>query len=198
MGTGIAKGQNRARTAAEMAISSPLLDDITVDGATGVLLNIVGGLDLKMKEIQEAASLVQERAHEDANIIFGASIDDSMGESVKVTVIATGFDASERSAVIEGTAIRPVQVSHAGWAAQARTFGSNGPRHSDVVPVHRGCVGPLDTHGRETAVGGRVISRGSPLPDKSKSAGPPRTVQDTFPSLEHDWEVPAFQRKVPR
>ena len=98
MGTGIAKGNNRARLAAEMAISSPLLDDISVDGATGVLINIVGGPDLKMREIQEAASLVQEQAHEDANIIFGASIDEALGENVKVTVIATGFEQVERMA----------------------------------------------------------------------------------------------------
>src|SRR5439155_11680236 len=78
MGTGIAKGASRARIAAEMAIQSPLLDDISVEGATGVLINVVGGPDLKMKEIQEAASLVQEQAHEDANIIFGASIDESL------------------------------------------------------------------------------------------------------------------------
>src|SRR5277367_5293685 len=97
MGTGIAKGQNRARLAAEMAVASPLLDDISVEGATGVLINVVGGPDLKMKEIQEAASLVQEQAHEDANIIFGASIDETLGENVKVTVIATGFDAVQRA-----------------------------------------------------------------------------------------------------
>src|SRR3954471_6501199 len=100
MGTGCAKGQGRARLAAEMAVSSPLLDDISVEGATGVLLNIVGGPDMKMKEIEEAASLVQEQAHEDANIIFGATIDENMGEMIKVTVIATGFDhvATEVSA----------------------------------------------------------------------------------------------------
>src|SRR5215813_15073925 len=92
MGTGIAKGQNRARLAAEMAVSSPLLDDISVEGATGVLINIVGGPDMRMREIEEAATLVQEQAHEDANIIFGATIDETMGEAIKVTVIATGFD----------------------------------------------------------------------------------------------------------
>jgi cell division protein FtsZ len=92
MGTGCAKGQGRARLAAEMADHSPLLDDISVDGAMGVLINIVGGPDMKMKEIEEAASLVQEQAHEDANIIFGATIDENMGEMIKVTVIATGFD----------------------------------------------------------------------------------------------------------
>src|SRR5215469_9411560 len=101
MGTGIAKGQNRARLAAETAVTSPLLDDISVEGATGVLINIVGGPDLKMKEIQEAASLVQEQAHEDANIIFGASIDETLGENVKVTVIATGFDSAERQVAVE-------------------------------------------------------------------------------------------------
>ena len=126
MGTGIAKGQNRARVAAEMAVSSPLLDDISVDGATGVLINVVGGPDLKMREIQEAASLVQEQAHEDANIIFGASIDESLGDSVKVTVIATGFDVDgptpprERPAArIEGemgssTLVEPTRRHHPG------------------------------------------------------------------------------------
>src|SRR6185312_8451305 len=68
------------------------LDNISVDGATGVLINIVGGPDMKMREIQEAATLVQEQAHEDANIIFGATVDESMADMLKVTVIATGFD----------------------------------------------------------------------------------------------------------
>jgi cell division protein FtsZ len=96
MGTGCAKGEGRARLAAEQAIHSPLLDEISVQGATGVLINVVGGHDMKMKEIQEAASLVQEQAHEEANIIFGASIDESMGEALKVTVIATGFNKGAR------------------------------------------------------------------------------------------------------
>src|SRR5687767_12112222 len=103
MGTGCAKGEGRARLAAEQAIRSPLLDDISVNGATGVLINIVGGPDMKMREIQEAASLVQEQAHEDANIIFGASIDDTLGENVKVTVIATGFDADARAVAQESS-----------------------------------------------------------------------------------------------
>jgi hypothetical protein len=80
MGTGCAKGQGRARLAAEMAVSSPLLDDISVEGATGVLINIVGGPDMRMREIEEAATLVQEQAHEDANIIFGATVDETMGD----------------------------------------------------------------------------------------------------------------------
>ena len=115
MGTGCAKGEGRARIAAEQAITSPLLDNISVQGATGVLINVVGGPDMRMKEIQEAASLIQEQAHEDANIIFGASVDPNMGDVLKVTVIATGFDRSpaEMIAALEGAAAssRPVTRS---------------------------------------------------------------------------------------
>jgi len=92
MGTGCAKGDGRARLASELAVTSPLLDDLTVDGAMGVLINVVGGPDMRMREVSEAASLIQEQAHEDANIIFGATIDENMGDAIKVTVIATGFE----------------------------------------------------------------------------------------------------------
>src|SRR5690606_2334639 len=107
MGTGCAKGEGRARIAAEQAITSPLLDNISVQGATGGLINVVGGADMRMKEIQEAASLIQEQAHEDANIIFGASIDPNMADVLKVTVIATGFDRqpAEAAGYAEGAAV---------------------------------------------------------------------------------------------
>ena len=92
MGTGIARGDNRAEEAARMAISSPLLEDLSIDGAHGVLINITGGPDLSLFEVNEASSLIQEAAHEDANIIFGAVIDESMPEGeMRVTVIATGL-----------------------------------------------------------------------------------------------------------
>jgi cell division protein FtsZ len=93
MGTGYGKGKDRALDAARMAISSPLLDDVAVHGATGILLNFTAGPDVRLSEIEHAASLVQESAHEDANIIFGVVTDASMGDMVKVTVIATGFDS---------------------------------------------------------------------------------------------------------
>jgi cell division protein FtsZ len=92
MGTGYGKGQNRASDAARMAIASPLLDDVSVNGATGILLNFTAGPDVRLSEIEAAASLVQETAHEDANIIFGVVTDSTMGDMVKVTVIATGFE----------------------------------------------------------------------------------------------------------
>lgn len=91
MGIGFARGEDRAVQAAEMAISSPLLE-ASIDGAHGVLLSIQGGSDLGLFEINEAARLVQEAAHAEANIIFGAVIDDALGDEVRVTVIAAGFD----------------------------------------------------------------------------------------------------------
>jgi cell division protein FtsZ len=92
MGTGRASGPGRAREAAEMAISSPLLEDVSIHGATGILLNVTGGPDLALMEINEASTLIQEAAHEDANIIFGAVIDENLRDEIKLTVIATGFD----------------------------------------------------------------------------------------------------------
>jgi len=96
MGTGTAKGQNRAVEAATAAISSPLLENIRIDGATGIIVNITGGSDLSLLEVNEATMLITEAAHEDAEIIFGAVIDDNLGEEVRVTVIATGFAQEDR------------------------------------------------------------------------------------------------------
>jgi cell division protein FtsZ len=91
MGIGSSRGDDRAVVAAEMAISSPLLE-ASIDGAHGVLMNISGGSDLGLFEINEAAQLVADAAHAEANIIFGAVIDDALGDEVRVTVIAAGFD----------------------------------------------------------------------------------------------------------
>ena len=92
MGSGTATGETRAVEAAQKAISSPLLDEATVDGAKGILINITGGEDLTLLEVNEASMMVQENAHEDAHIIFGAVIDKQMAGEMRVTVIATGFD----------------------------------------------------------------------------------------------------------
>jgi cell division protein FtsZ len=91
MGAASASGENRAIEAAQKAISSPLLEDISIQGARGVLINITGGPDLCLHEVNEAASMIQEEAHEDANIIFGAVIDESLTDEIRITVIATGF-----------------------------------------------------------------------------------------------------------
>ncbi len=96
MGTGIGTGKRRATEAAETAISSPLLEDVSIEGATGILINITGGPDLTLHEVNEASSLIQQAAHEDANIIFGSVIDPNLSEEVRITVIATGFDRAEK------------------------------------------------------------------------------------------------------
>lgn len=92
MGTGVSSGENRAIEAARKAISSPLLEDVAINGATGIIINITGGPDLTLFEVNEASSLITEEAHEDAEIIFGSVIDENLQDEVRVTVIATGFN----------------------------------------------------------------------------------------------------------
>ena len=92
MGTGTAEGENRAMQAAQKAIASPLLEDSSVNGARGVIINVTGGPDMSLMEVNEASCVIQEAAHEDANIIFGAVVDPDLVGKVKITVIATGFD----------------------------------------------------------------------------------------------------------
>lgn len=105
MGTGVARGENRAVEAAQRAISSPLLEDNSIQGARGVLLNITGGPDMTLYEINEASSLIQAEAHEEANIIFGTVIDENMQDEIRITVIATGFEES-------GKKSRMANISH--------------------------------------------------------------------------------------
>jgi len=96
MGAATANGARRATEAAQKAIASPLLEAGAIDGARGILINITGSTSLKLAEVQEACSIIQSAAHEDANIIFGAVLDEKMKDSVKITVIATGFKDSVR------------------------------------------------------------------------------------------------------
>ncbi len=112
MGAGSANGEGRAAKAAQQAISSPLLEDTSIDGARGILVNITGGENLGIMEINEAITLIQEAAHEDANIIFGSVIDPSVGDDLYITVVATGFDsADEREAAYEAHARHEVPVA---------------------------------------------------------------------------------------
>jgi cell division protein FtsZ len=141
MGIGSARGDGRALKAAEIAINSPLLE-ASMEGAQGVLMSIAGGSDLGLFEINEAASLVQDAAHQEANIIFGTVIDDSLGDEVRVTVIAAGFDAS-------GPGRKPIVGSATGIA----------PGHAGKVstslfePVDAVSV-PLHTNGKTLDIGG--------------------------------------------
>ena len=95
MGTGLASGENRARHAAEQALHSPLLNDNTIDGARGILINVVGGLMMGMQEVEEASTFIKEHGHKDAEIIWGAAINPDFEDQMMITVIATGFDEQE-------------------------------------------------------------------------------------------------------
>lgn len=207
MGTGCAKGQGRARLAAETAVNSPLLDDISVEGATGVLINIVGGPDMKMKEIEEAASFIQEQAHEDANIIFGAAVDENMGDMMKVTVIATGFErAAEDGLQAQAVRSSPVSVS----MSPASAMGMNSPfsnTHTQIVREERAMAERAARHQRVEAEAlppsmGRsmrptlpseeVPSRRAPARELTTSA---RDRASFVPPLDADWDTPTFQRR---
>jgi cell division protein FtsZ len=130
MGIGSARGDDRAVAAAEMAISSPLLE-ASIDGARGVLLSISGGSDLGLFEINEAAQLVSEAAHPEANIIFGAVIDDALGDEVRVTVIAAGFDggqppSKQRDNVLGSSSPKREEPTPARQTESRPSFGSLG------------------------------------------------------------------------
>jgi len=173
MGTGIASGEGRARVAATAAISSPLLEDASVDGARGVIINVTGGPDLTLAEVSEASDIVFNAAHEEANIIFGAVVDPKMEGTVKITVIATGFDRSRTASVpfAQSTRVTPVDMSQ---YAGARTQPSD----------------------RQVANGGRVVvtrrpSLDLPFPTRQAVSAADSTGDDDGSPLD----VPAFLRR---
>jgi cell division protein FtsZ len=114
MGTATAEGDSRAMTAANRAIASPLLEDASVNGARGVIVNVTGGPDMSLMEVNEALTIIQESAHEDANIIFGAVVDQALAGRIKITVIATGFQhgAMGRSTPASAPLQTPVDLQH--------------------------------------------------------------------------------------
>jgi cell division protein FtsZ len=157
MGTGIAKGDRRALEAAEMAVNSPLLDEVSVQGATGILINFTAGPDIKLREINEAAGLVQQAAHEEAEIIFGVVTDPDLADTVKVTVIATGFEKMAASPI-------PLGLHHATSSAH----GSNGtaanramrpapPRAEDFSSTLEGVPAAVPQHAGTRAFGASAL-----------------------------------------
>jgi len=145
MGIGSARGDGRALKAAEIAINSPLLE-ASMEGAQGVLMSIAGGSDLGLFEINEAASLVQDAAHVEANIIFGTVIDDSLGDEVRVTVIAAGFDAA-------GPSRKPV-VGAAGAAGPSISPGASGKLSSSLFDPIDAVSVAVPTNGATVRIGG--------------------------------------------
>ena len=194
MGIGSARGDDRAVQAAELAISSPLLE-ASIDGAHGVLLSIQGGSDLGLFEINEAARLVQEAAHPEANIIFGAVIDDALGDEVRVTVIAAGFDGGSPKKRGDESALGTV---HGGGGGVPRTQQASPPQ-SAAAPASAADSpgrpgGQQDGPARPEAASPSSETR-SPGSDESAPAAPqqPQAVPKavTFDDDE-DLDVPDF------
>jgi cell division protein FtsZ len=150
MGSGFGEGDNRAQEAAQEAISSPLLDDVSIAGARGVLINITGGMDLAIDEVTQISSIIQDEAGEDAEIIFGAVHDPALEGQVRVTVIATGFDSSEEEKVIRPDFRRPraqpqaqpvaepvAQQAQLAMEPEIRVAAVGGGRAEPVLPLNR-------------------------------------------------------------
>ena len=138
MGTGSATGEGRIEEATRMAINSPLLEDVSMSGAKGVLINITGSSSMSLTEINDAVSIIQSEAHDDANIIFGAVIDEDMGDAVNVTVIATGFGRSESGLIDKTDSLlfakspTPSTDENKIERSVARTIIPNEPRDSQI------------------------------------------------------------------
>jgi cell division protein FtsZ len=167
MGAAVSAGENRAVEAAQHAISSPLLEDVSIKGARGVLINITGGPTLSLHEVNEAATLVQEEADDDANIIFGAVIDEQMGDEVRITVIATGFGSQDR--VREPMrAVESVERPDARRAGVVRELTKDSPR--------------------------RVVKLGTIIDDGGDARFVPTEKSDPA-SADSQYDVPTFLRK---
>ncbi|MBI4476986.1 MAG: cell division protein FtsZ [Acidobacteria bacterium] len=172
MGTGIGEGPNRAVDAARRAVSSPLLEDAKVDGARGVIINVTGGPDLTLTEANEASCLIQEVAHEEANIIFGAVINQHLKGKVKITVIATGFD--QAAPIRTSTHQTPVDLQSYGGFTKPRIEGVSEPESLRLSIARRPAVEFL------------------PLPVTAAGVQP-----DSSPDVPSDspLDVPAFLRR---
>jgi cell division protein FtsZ len=192
MGTAIAKGERRAVDAAQAAISSPLLEEGAIDGARGILINITGSSSLKLAEVNEASTIIQSAAHEDANIIFGAVQDERMEDQIKITVIATGFksDFQQRNQ-------RSVSVAQQAIAS-ARTAGAYQPppvAQSIAQPAMKASGAAMNGNGNGHAIsngnGARVMA--APMRESPSLTAVAESVKNSVEP--DDLDVPAFIRK---
>ena len=181
MGIGSARGENRAVTAAQQAIASPLLE-ASMDGAQGVILSMCGGSDLGLFEVNEAATVISDAAHPDANIIFGAVIDDALGDEVRITVIAAGFEEEPTSAAKPAAPARSVPASNgSGGSLPASAAASR--------PATRPASGAPDRSGadRATQDAGRYGAPSAPAVNRDERPAP----RDSRPALHARQGVPA-------
>jgi cell division protein FtsZ len=194
MGTGSAEGDNRAMQAAQKAIASPLLEDSSVNGARGVIINITGGEDLSLLEVNEASCVIQEAAHEDANIIFGAVVDPGLTGKVKITVIATGFDRKGAGRHVQPASLQtPVDLSsytaHLSRAAEASApagYGYASHGHQAGTGSHAPTLAVNRRPGLEFSLPMAASGGGAPI----GGAGTESTTE-----IGSKLDVPAFMRR---
>lgn len=190
MGIGHASGEDRARAAAEMAISSPLLE-VSIDGARGVLLSIAGGSDLGLFEVANAANLIEAAAHDEANIIFGTIIDDSLGDEVRVTVIAAGFEESQMAStrqpgISQRPASRPAATNRgpASGATAQGTQGAQGAQSQQPTPIRPQTMG--------TPFGGRTTEGHEASQSIARSQLSRERPQEPPEPPEDELDIPDF------
>ena len=183
MGTGTAEGEGRAIEAARRAISSPLLEGASVNGARGVIINVTGGPDLSLVEVSDASTIVQEAADEDANIIFGAVVDPTLVGKVKITVIATGFGPGGYVRPITTGAQTPIDMKQ--YAEVARRI--------DVPAAVAGALSAERFGSGKVAIGGRrgIVD----LPSLGSGSGGSDPSADSDLDLNSAFDVPAFLRR---
>lgn len=212
MGTAMRSGPGRAKEAAHAAMSSPLLEDGAIDGARGILINISGSSSLKLSEVNEASTIIQNSAHEDANIIFGAVLDESLGEDIKITVIATGFRQDQAREETKDRA-RVASCAPAAEAAVRSTVKPAVPRFASEVEesaessppeIHmRGSISPAPAVSAETKVEAAprsAVSASETTGAASRATERSREEIRSAPAHNPDFEdqkldVPAYLRR---
>jgi len=223
MGTATARGEDRATKAAQAAIASPLLEAGAIDGARGILINVTGSSSLRLAEVNEASTIIQSAAHEDANIIFGAVLDEKMKDEVKITVIATGFKdtqrAHEQQTAVGGSAMQ--NPNNGSYATSAQATYEVAPVHvpEQVAPAAHVFASPASDLRAAAPVSfvsetmndweldSEIVRHAAPMEEYPKPAEPPALSRDEMPAIEavagslniqydtNDLEIPAFLRK---
>jgi cell division protein FtsZ len=193
MGTGVAEGPERAMEAARRAISSPLLEGASVNGSRGVIINVTGGPDLSLVEVSEAASIVQEAADEEANIIFGAVVDPGLKGKVKITVIATGFGQMPAARLPEAPTQTPVDLSAYVEQPRFRAEPATPAPNVAVAQASRFSIAPRRVP-FDLPLGG-VASQGTGSLHGDGGAAPARLVDADALELSSPLDIPAFLRR---
>lgn len=210
MGTGRATGESRAIEAATQAIESPLLEDVSIQGATGILINVTGSEDMTLAEVDAAACLIQEAADEDANIIFGAVFDPELDSEIQITVIATGFEAGvEAQTEVPAAAQAPVPRTTASGSEVRTVIARNGgaafPNRAPAPAPRQHRSNPPALHRTPSSPGSQPGAQGvdlkTPPPVHSKpprQSAPSEFNREIFnpsPPEEDEFDIPTFLRR---